>query len=447
MSEGPASKEALFRFLVISQVELLIARGRSQVCAIEEVASRLHHDLDGQVQQRTPRTLYRWLHAYHRDDLAGLEPASRARTRTSVVVRPELLRFFTAQKKDDPAASVPELIRRARELGIAWPGENVDRTTVWRAFARMGIDARRKKTPRTCATRRFEYPHRLDMILADGKHFRAGIHRSKRVALFFIDDHSRYGLHVVVGTTETAELFLRGLYELIRRYGFFCRLYLDNGPGFIAADTIQVVAKLPAQLIHGEAGYPEGHGKIERFNRTAKARVLRFDRRPDIDADLGALEVRLQHYLRDVYNHAQHESLAGQTPAERFEADTKRLRFPDNDRDLRRRFVVHFSRTVSNDNVISVENVDFEVPRGHAKQKILVHRRVLDGTLAILHDGRLINLHPVDLVANALTQRARTDREIKVDHALPHSAADLAFDRAYGPIVGPDGGFTDSEKS
>ncbi|HYC99642.1 MAG TPA: hypothetical protein VEB22_00315, partial [Phycisphaerales bacterium] len=91
-------------------------------------------------------------------------------------------------------------------------------------------------------TRSFEYPHRMQMLLCDGKHFRAGKTRAKRVALFFLDGASRLGLHVVVWTAEDAPFFLRGLYETIRRYGLFDIAYLrlstpdphrtpDTGPG------------------------------------------------------------------------------------------------------------------------------------------------------------------------------------------------------------------------
>jgi putative transposase len=38
------------------------------------------------------------------------------------------------------------------------------------------------------------------MVLADGKHFRAGVRRRKHVALFFLDGAPRYELGVLVGT-------------------------------------------------------------------------------------------------------------------------------------------------------------------------------------------------------------------------------------------------------
>jgi hypothetical protein len=285
----------------------------------------------------------------------------------------------------------------------------------------------------------------MQMVLCDGKHFRAGATRARRVALFFLDDASRYGLDAVVGTSESASLFLGGLYEKTRRYGIADVYYLDQGPGFIAADTFEVVRKLGALLVHGETAYPEGHGKIEKFNQTAKSDVLRgYDGRADIDPAPKALSLRLQHYLREVYNHRAHESLGGATPYERFHADERPLRMPQSNAELRRRFVLHIKRTVTADHTVSFGSVDYEIPKGHAGEQIVVHRHLLDNTLSVLHDGHLVNIHPVDLHANARARRAR-DRDPQTDtpHPLPPSAADLAFERDFLPVVDPDGGFHD----
>jgi putative transposase len=291
--------------------------------------------------------------------------------------------------------------------------------------------------------RRFAYPHRMDMVLCDGKHFRAGATRAKRVALFFLDDCTRFGLHVVVGTSEDTKLFMRGLYETIRKVGFMNILYLDHGPGFIAADTFQVAQRLGTLLIHGESVYPEGHGKIEKFNQTVKAALLRnLDRRPDVHPACGALELRLQHYLSEVYNHNPHHSLGKQPPTMRFFEDKKKLRFPQDDEALRRSFVVYLKKRVKNDNIVSVNSVPYEMPTGHAGYWVTLHRHALDGTVSFLHNGQFIKLEPVNLAANAHSPRAKNIKpQNEVIHPLPKSAADLKFERDLGPVVGPDGGF------
>jgi putative transposase len=447
-SRDPAhrpSSEALARYLVVSQVLAQQHLGLCRAAALAAVAAVPHPDAAGVLRRRCTRTLQRWLRDYEHDGLAGLEPHRRAPSIASRAVPTALVTFAGEQKRLDPAASLPELVRRARELGILTPEQPVDRTTLWRVCQRAGVELGRRKSAATRDSHRFAYPHRMDLVLCDGKHFRAGATRHKRVALFFLDDATRLGLHVVVGTSEHCGLFLRGLYELIRRHGFMSIVYLDRGPGFIADDTAEIIAKLGALLILGEGRYPEGHGKIERFNRSALAQVLRgFDRRPDVDADCGALELRLAHFLRELYNHAPHESLEQRTPFERFSADTRALRFPEDDAALRARFVVHLERRVTNDHVVSVDGVAYEVPRGHAGAKVVLHRRVLDGSLLVPHQGRLVVLHPVDLARNATTPRARPAQpDASTTHPLPPSAADLRFARDLRPVVGPDGGFSD----
>jgi transposase InsO family protein len=412
--------------------------------AVAAVAARELPAIDRPGRRRGARTLYRWLEAFERHGLGGLEPAARPRTKSSAVLPESLLRFFVDEKRLDLRASVPELIKRARELGLVAAEVTVDRTTVWRACSRLGLPMARRKRAKDRDSRRWAYPHRLDLVLCDGKYFRAGANRDKRVALFFLDDATRYGLHVVVGTAgESAELFLRGLYECIRRHGIAGIYYLDGGPGFIADDTTEVIARLGSLLLHGEKRYPEGHGKIEKFNQTALAQLLRhLVGRTDVDPDSGALELRLAHYLRELYNHTPHESLDGDTPHQRFMADTKALRLPESDAELRQYFVMHEERRVSNDHIVQLGGVDYEMPRGHAGERVVLHRRVLDGTVAALHDGRLIDLAPVDVVANAHSRRAHPGTDA-TEPPVPvtRGAADLAFARAHRPVVGKDGGF------
>lgn len=213
--------------------------------------------------------------------------------------------------------------------------------------------------------------------------------------------------------------------------------------GFIAEDTAAVFARLPCPLLHGESGYKEGRGKVERFNRSAKADVLRgLDGRADIDPEPGALELRLRHYTDQVYAHRPHEGLDGDTPWQRFHGDPKPLRFPQDEASLRPKFEIWIERRVSNDHVVSIDSTGYEVPTGYAGQKIVLQRRILDGSIAFLHQGKLIELHPVDLASNARAPRAQERSSGPAEQqAPPITAAELAFQRDYGALVDDDGGF------
>ncbi len=434
------------RYTVLAQVEALILGGWRTSAAVREVASRDHAHPDGAAQQLSERTIQRWRAAYRRGGMDALEPEDRTRTNTSLALSKTLVTFLRTEKECDPRASVPELLRRARERGIIPDNLAVDRTTVWRACRRMGIATRARPGKREGDTRRWQYPHRMQCVLCDGKHFRAGGTRAKRVALFFLDDATRYGLDVIVGPSESALLFLSGLYHLIRQHGLPELLYLDHGSAFIAADTVTVVeGGLRAWLIHGKKKYPQGRGAIERFNRTAYDQSLRaLDGAAHVDPDYRALTVRLRHYLQR-YNNTPHETLAGDTPQQRWEQG-RPLRFPDDEGDLYRRFVVHLPRKVSNDHVIKMDGRLWEAPRGMAAQQVEVVHHVLDGRLWVLDQGHMVQLAPLDPHANATQRRAADLANGPIpSEGVPTTAASIAYDQDFLSMVDEDGGCPETD--
>jgi len=442
------SQTALFRYSVLAQVAALELAGKSRGRAARLVAARDHVFPDGRLDRVKLRTIQRWQAAYDAGDgdLAALEPKSRKRTSTSVALPEAFVAFMKEEKIRDPRASVPELIRRARIRQVLAEELRVDRSTAWRACVRMGLPTRYRPSRRELDSRRWRYPHRMQCLLCDGKHFRAGAARLRRVALFFLDDATRYALGVIVGTSESADLFLAGLYHIVRDHGLMDLVYLDHGPGFVSSDTETVVTLgLRSWLLHGKKKYPQGRGAIERFNRTAKDQVLRgMPGALDVDADCAALTLRLQHFCEQ-YNDQPHEGLDGDTPRQRWEAG-RPLRFPDAEADLYRCFVVRELRTVSNDHVIQHGGTDWEAPRGMAGDKVEVIRHVLDGRLFVVHHGEVVQLHRLDLAANATDRRGYPMDHRPLDgEGLPTTAAALAFARDMAPIVGPDGGFTDKE--
>ena len=441
-------EEALFRHQVISRVLALELGGEVRAEAVRQVAGDLHFTSDGRCRRVSIRTLYRWLAAYGEEGvLENLEPQKRRRIETSASLPEAFVNFIREEKASDPRASAPELIRRAELRKIIEPDAGIARSTVWRACKRMALPTRRLPQKREGDMRRFAYPHRMMMTLCDGKHFRAGASRKKRVALFFLDDATRYGLDVAVGTSESTELFLGAFHEVLQKRGYMNIIYMDHGAGFTSDDTKAVIASLPhVHLIHGAKAYPEGRGKIERFNRTALMAVLRsLDGAAEVDPDCEALTLRLRHFLFEQYNLRPHESLGKETPFSRWNADERPLRFPESMAALDAHFVVTEARKVSKDHIIKYGGELYEVPRGLGGEWIDVRRHVLTGVLEILHDGRLVRLHPVDLAANAKAERAArsSNNEAPVPgDAVPKTAATLAFERDFFPLVGPDGGFT-----
>lgn len=432
----------LFRFAVISQVLARIARGQPRPAAVANVAALSHPDGAGRSRYVSSRSIYRWLVAYEKHGIEGLADSPRIRTPSRVDSK--LIRFLISELKKDPEASIPELLRRARLLQIVTEASAPHRATVHRALIRHGIALDRAKKRRGRDSRRFAYPHRMDMVLCDGKFFRAGKARLRRVAMSFLDDATRKILHVVVGPSESAELFLRGLHACIEKHGLMSALYLDHGPGFVADATRLVAAALDIPLVLGKVAYPEGHGKVERYHRTLKDELLRFlDKRADVDPAFAALELRLRHYVDEVYGHSPHTSLGNETPHQRFfELDPKPLRLIKDPGVLESAFQIEHVRLVSNDHVVSLAGVLYEMPMGTAGRKVILRQRVLDQQVLFEHDGRLVQLQPLDAEANARAPRAKPTTP-DIEEAPPPtdgSAAELHFRQDFPPLVDKDGG-------
>ena len=447
-------EEVCFRYRVVAAVRALELGGTRRQAAVRAVAGSEHLDEDGQVRRVSERTLYRWLAAYAKRGLAGLARRPRSQLAGSKVLAPELLDFLAAERKLDRDASIPELLRRAELRDMIASARAVDRSTVWRTMQRLGIETRRRKVPRDADQRRFRYPSRMQMALADFKHFRAGITRARRAAMYLLDDASRYGFDVRVDTSEHAEPVLHLLHDVIVSYGLMDLLYWDGGPGFIDLDVIAACGNLGVGPIRGKAHYPEAHGAIERFNRSAKARVLRsLDGAPDVDPSCAALTLRLRHDLHEIYNHLPHEALGGQPPHQRFHGDPRPLRPAPSADWLRERFTVTLKRRVSKDHIVPVDGIDYEVPRGHSGEREVLYRRLLERTadtdaLYLRHQGRLVRLHPVNLAENARARRSRVRPEGDPDAAAPvpqKSASQLAFERDLPSMLDADGGYPDND--
>jgi hypothetical protein len=137
-----------------------------------------------------------------------------------------------------------------------------------------------------------------------------------------------------------------------------------------------------------------------------------------------------------------------ESPWERWSRDAKALSHVTED-ELLRAFVVHLDRTVSNDRVVPIDTTDYEVPAalgpaGGPNRRIQITHRLLDNTYHVVCDGRLVRIHPVDLVANARAHRGRRKDDPGDPSSPPvKTAADLAFDRDFGSVVDDDGGLTD----
>jgi putative transposase len=443
LNPAKAEKIALLRYQVISHVLSRVEGGISRSAAIAEISGAPFLDYESRIKI-TPRarTTHRWLHDYAQSGFSGLIPKDRRSAKPSACLPEEFITFLAKKKNEDTDASIPAIIKEAAARGII-PADKISRTTVWRTALTLNLPVLKVRKKAGHDKRRFEYLHRMQMVLCDGKKFRAGHAKKKRVVLIFIDDSTRKVLVAIVGKSETTRLFLRGIHKLIMSFGLPTSVFVDCGTGFISHDAIAVMARLGIHFIHGTAGYPEGHGKIERFNRTQWADLLRtFSGDPTVDPELPGLTSRCQHYTHTVYNNERHSSIE-LSPNEKWDADTMPLNIPEDFMSVETNFVMTRKRKVSRDNVIKNNGISLEMPNGYAGKIVTIEDHLLHNSQYFAHNGEKLRLNKVDLVANSKEKRLARDVIPEPEPASKTTAARVLYDRDFPPIVDAGGNCSD----
>lgn len=130
-----------------------------------------------------------------------------------------------------------------------------------------------------------------------------------------------------------------------------------------------------------------------------------------------------------------------ETPWERWSRDVRPLRHMTEE-ELVHAFVAYLERTVTSDRVVSIDSIDYEIPReaGRGGQTVLIAHRLLEATYHVVVGERLVRIHPVDLAANARSPRARPGAPDETKTPPEKTAADMVFDRDLGSVLDEDGG-------
>jgi len=386
---------------LISHVKALEIKGHSKGDSIKLVLENNTHLAMKGGKRATERTLYRWVKRYE-DEGENLFKTKREYDKYSHIDERTIKEFVRLKEKDE-YLSIPEAIKILEDAEFVKKG-TLSRSTVWRIARDYNLPLHLKDQVTKSKKMRFEYAHRLDMVICDGKHFRAGSKEHKRVLISFMDDSARMCLMTKVGESENSRVFLRGLYDLIRHHGVPRLLFMDNGSGFKNHEVDEICSKLKINIVYGTARYPEGRGKIERFNRTITTKLLRgFRKNPEIDSHISFLERMIKKWIHE-YNNTVHRSL-GISPYEKWSSDKTEINFPYDSEKLREMFSITFLRKVSADNIIQHLSCSYELPTGYSGRKVKLIENVITNEISFNHKGKLILLKKVDLAYNAEVKR------------------------------------------
>ncbi|NLG68023.1 MAG: DDE-type integrase/transposase/recombinase [Firmicutes bacterium] len=395
MASWPDDTLALFRYSLIAPLLDPLADAEEKRRWRAEVVSRPHLLPDGRRVRVSAPTLRRWVRRYRLGGFEALRPALR-RDRGSVrVVTPELLEQAKALKRQDPARSLPQVVRLLEAAGLVAP-QSLKPNTLWRHLHREGLSQR--LLPPKPGLRRFEAKAPNDLWQGDATPgpalpdpFQPG--RMRRTYLLaFLDDHSRLVAHAEFFWAEDLYALELCFQQALLRRGLPWRVYVDRGLIFQAEVFTRACAELGIRHISGTPGHPEGRGKIERFFETLQDQFLRELSHHPVQ-HLAALNERLAAWIEEAY-HVQVHSETGEAPAVRFaRLETRRTVSAEK---LAHVFLWRRVRRVDKTGCLRFDGNRYEAPPGLEGRKVQVRFHPLHlERLSLFIEGR----HVGDAVA------------------------------------------------
>lgn len=239
-----------------------------------------------------------------------------------------------------------------------------------------------------------------------GPHAQGGPRGTRSYLFTLLDDHSRFPVGCAFEITQDSLFVERVLKRAISTYGVPNKVYLDNGKVFVGEDMCLAGAKLGFTVVHSKPGDPESRGKIERYFRTVRDRFL--DRylktlggeRPTLEA----LNEALRTWLAEDYLHKIHSTIKDTPHAHFFTGVTQVTIRKKTPEEIRTAFLHVLTRKVSGDALVSIDNVDYEVPGRCIGKTVKLHFDPAAPDLYYLlgEDGEApVIVKPVDRYGNA----------------------------------------------
>jgi len=402
MNEELREQIALFRFGVITPLINRKGLGWGERERLLQQIITKEWQIPGTARTSIGRaTVRRWISCYERGGIDGLKPRLRSDRGSTRCVDAETELSLLELKRELPEASLPVLLKVARERKVIGYDFSVSLQSIYRMFHRHGVD---KPDEPTIDRRRFEAEMSNDLWQSDCMHGpRVTVEDKLRKTYLFaiIDDHSRLIPHAQFYLRENIESFRDCLIQALQKRGLPRRLFVDNGAPFRSHRLKYACARLGIALLHTTPYSPESKGKIERAIKTIRMQVLPL--LPQ-ELTLQTLNQRLKGWVEEEYQKRKHSS-TGQSPLERYLSHLALLR--PAPKDLLEYFRIPVVRKVYKDRTVSLNGKLYEAPLGLVgKQVMLLYHEHDPQRIEVIYDERSWGfLVPLNLSANSRVKR------------------------------------------
>ena len=404
MEEKNKEDIALFRFRVISSLLNPDVNAGSLSSQIEALSQRLFADHKGRSVKIGFGTIERWYYTYKKSGFDGLKPATRKDLGFYRKVDDDIFQRIKYYHENYPRIPSTLIYQKLKDDGMI-----TERTLSLSTVTRVvnSLDSMRK-TQVHKEMRRYEREHINEVWCGDtsyGPYVSINGKRVRTYIIAFIDDASRMIVGIDLVLNDNFSNMMATLKRAVVKYGKPKILNFDNGSSYKNKQMELLSARIGTTLNYCAPYSPEGKAKIERWFRTLKDNWM-SNYNKNSREDLEEMRRSLFDFVEE-YNTRVHRSL-GTSPSDRFFKESS-LITRLSDELLSSAFLLEMERTVSIDNVIVIDNKEYEVDYRFAKKRIkLRYSKDLSEVFVVDEDtGELEKIRLLNKVDNSGVKRTK----------------------------------------
>lgn len=368
MDEILRNRIALFRYGIIAP---LVTKGeitpaeRGQF--FRDATQKKYLNPDGQYVTISYTTISRYYKNYMEGGFDALKPTRRSDVGNSRKLNDDIISQINYLHKEYPRLPCTLIYQKLLDNGTI-TRESVSLSTITRYVARIRADEILPGKEML----RYELQHINEVWYGDssaGPYLRDGKKKIRTWIIALIDDASRMIVGIDIFTNDNYVNLLSVLRGAVIRYGKPQTLKFDNGASYRSHQMELLGARMGTAISYAPPRTPTGKAKIERWFRTLKDHWMAPLNMNDFK-NLDELRDSLFTYVQK-YNQSPHSSLEMKTPQDRFFEESSLIYRFDEER-INKTFLLEEERTVSADNVVTIDSKEYEVDYKYAGRRLLI---------------------------------------------------------------------------
>jgi len=389
MNNETRQKIALFRYGIIAPVVSgTYDEGKSIKGFFRDAAGKVYTNPSGEETKVSASTLERWYYAYNKGGFDALIPMRRCDTGKSRKIDEDIMEQIRFLKKEYPRIPATLIHQKLLDNCTVNKGD-ISLSTVNRFVNQLKIE---NNYTNNKDMRRYERAHINEVWCGDssvGPYINIDGKKKRTYIIALLDDASRYIVGIDIFFNDNFINLMSVMKTAVTRYGKPKILNFDNGASYKNKQIELLAARVGTTISYCAPYTPTSKAKIERWFKTMKDQWMSQLNMNDYSS-IDQLCETLLIYVNN-YNQTVHSSLNGLCPQDRFFNESyliKRL----SQEQLDTSFLLEYERRVSADNVVMIDEVEYEVPYRYSKQKVTLR-----------YSPDLSKIYIVDKYSGALT--------------------------------------------